>query len=223
MSKRWKKKGKNMTQPVNTQTQQPVLATVPVSSVDGAQGPPVQQSASRPAPPQADFVWKVHPYTNEYIRFADTKAAAVIAWSAALIGILFALKAHQRFMRGMVFTGIDWGATLLGGLSLLAFLLLAFAVGAAFWCVKPSLWSRDGNRTHEPGYIYWGQVRAHQSPEAFKAGLAQQTQEQLMAHCADHVYVLAGIAKRKYWWVDWSIRLAILGTLFAGIVALFAQ
>lgn len=212
-----------MTQPAkgNTKAQQQGLSRAP--AVLGTAGARAEGPAPASAPPQVEFVWKVHPYTNEYIRFADTKGAAVIAWSAALIGMLFSLKAHQRFMQGMVFSGIDWGATALGAASVLAFLLLAAAVVAAFGCVKPRLWSTDGSKSHEKGYIYWEQIRAHNNAAAFKAGLAQQTAEQLTAHCADHVYVLAGIAKRKYWWVHWSVRLTIFGSFFAGVVALFAQ
>jgi hypothetical protein len=36
----------------------------------------------------AKFLWDVHKYTNDYIRFADTKAAFVAAASTALIGTL---------------------------------------------------------------------------------------------------------------------------------------
>ena len=37
---------------------------------------------------QNEFFWKVHSYTNEYIRFADTKAELVIGWTLALVGAL---------------------------------------------------------------------------------------------------------------------------------------
>jgi hypothetical protein len=49
-------------------------------------------------PTQIEFAWHVHTYTNEYVRFADTKAAAVLAISAGLIGGLFAAKAHRFIM-----------------------------------------------------------------------------------------------------------------------------
>jgi hypothetical protein len=68
-------------------------------------------------PTDTDFIWKVHSYTNEYIRFADAKAGAVIAWCSALTAALFAAKAHYKF-RG---SSIDF----FGFLALVAFLSLA--------------------------------------------------------------------------------------------------
>jgi len=166
------------------------------------------------------FAWRVHAYLNEYVRFADTKAAAVIAWSAALISVLFSRNSHAHFMSGPAFSNITLGSAALSISSLLAFVLLALAVGAAFWCVKPSLWSRDNSKVHEKGSIYWEQIRAHDDAELFSATLLRKTPEQLLTECADHIFVLAGIAQHKYWWVDWSIRLATVGSLLAGLVAL---
>ena len=203
-----------MTQPAtaNNQSQQ----QSPASSQQ-------QARAAQLGTPQTEYFWKVHSYTNEYIRFADTKAAAVIAWAAALIGALFSLKAHQRFMQGMTFSNVNLGATLLGAASLAAFLFLCLAAAAAFGCVKPRLRSKFSGKGHDKGYLYLGQVREHTDAAEFKEGLARQTPEQLAAHCADHVYMLADIARWKYGFVDWAILLAIPGSVLAAVVALFAQ
>src|SRR5689334_3382691 len=37
----------------------------------------------------SEFVWNTHEYLNEYIRFADSKAAAVFAIGAAFLGVLW--------------------------------------------------------------------------------------------------------------------------------------
>ena len=44
---------------------------------------PIDQQSSGPP---LDFLWNVHSYTNEYIRFADAKAAFVVTIAAALVG-----------------------------------------------------------------------------------------------------------------------------------------
>jgi hypothetical protein len=169
------------------------------------------------------FVWHTHSYTNEGIRFADTKAAAVVAWCSGLIAVLFAAKAHRRFMDvSPTLTNIMWGETILGATSLLAFLLLAAAVLCAFLAIVPRLWSREGAAGHIPGYIYWEVVRPHPSPAAYKTEVLTQNQETLLGHVVEHIYVLAGIAKKKYYWVSRSLWVAAIGSLFAGVVSLFS-
>jgi hypothetical protein len=46
-----------------------------------------------------DFLWQVHEYTNEYIRFADTKAAFIVAASTALIGTSISSLILDSFLR----------------------------------------------------------------------------------------------------------------------------
>jgi hypothetical protein len=45
-----------------------------------------------------EFAWKTHEYLHEYIRFADTKAAFVVAWCSALIGMLYVGQLHQAVL-----------------------------------------------------------------------------------------------------------------------------
>jgi hypothetical protein len=170
------------------------------------------------------FVWHTHAYTNEGIRFADTKAAAVIAWCSGLIAMLFAAKVHRRFMDyPLALSNILWAETVLGAVSLLAFLLLAAAVLCAFIAIVPRLWSREGAAGHIPGYIYWEVIRPHGSPEAYKEEVLAQDPETLLGHALEHLYVLAGIAQKKYYWVSWSLWVAAMGSLVAGLASLFTS
>lgn len=179
--------------------------------------------AGAPAAATGEFIWKVHAYTNEYIRFADTKAAAVIAWSGGLIGVLISAKAHHHFMKSPFAWGrADPGVTALAVASVLAFALLAAAVWCAFWCVKPRLWSKDGTLRHAADLIYWEEVRVHVTNDAYWTALYHQSPEALAGSTARHVYALAGIVKTKYWWVDWSIWAAFFGSVIAAGVTLFS-
>jgi hypothetical protein len=173
--------------------------------------------------PLIDFAWKVHEYTTEHIRFADQKAGAVIAWSGGLIGVMLAAKAHHRFMRAGDSFPADPGVVALAIFSLLAFLALGTAASCAFWCVKPRLWSREDGRTHSAGVIYWEQVRVYPDPGRFAAALTAQTSPARTGHLAEHIYVLAGIVRRKYAWVDRSIWVAFVGSALAAIVTLFSS
>jgi len=53
--------------------------------------------AGKALPSEWEFAWKVHAYTNDYIRFADAKAGVVITWCASLVALLFAAKAHHNW------------------------------------------------------------------------------------------------------------------------------
>jgi hypothetical protein len=203
--------------------------------------------------PIPEFVWKVHSYTNDYIRFADAKAGAMITWCAGLIALLFTIKAQNRFMdTGPTFTGIDFEATALGFLAVSAFILLAFSVLFGFLTVLPRLWDVDAVpesvtwrmqewpkrlaliakefiaaflpiQPKHPGLIYWNSVGAYQKPEAYAAAISGSTADELTAATAHHVHVLAGIARRKYYHVDCCIRLAFVGSVAALILALFSR
>lgn len=173
-------------------------------------------------PPSAEFAWRVHGYTNDYIRFADAKAGAVITWSAGLIAILVALKAHRHFMDAQF--GTDWTAkaTILCIGTLLAFALLSAAVVCAFWVVKPRLWSTEARKGHDKGLIYWEMVRAHGSPAAYATAVQAASPSELAKASAEHTFVLGGIASRKFSWVDRSIIVGAAGSFLAGLVALFS-
>ena len=179
---------------------------------------------SVPHPTQAtEFMWRVHVYSTEHIRFADQKAAAVIAWCGGLIGVLFATKAHQRFMApGAALSHADVGAVTLALASFFAFAILAAAACFAFWCVKPRLWSREHSPGHVPGYIYWETVRAHANPATFSTAVTGLSAAELDAHLVEHVYVLAGIARLKYLYVDRSIWVGFVGSAVAALVTLFS-
>jgi hypothetical protein len=222
----------------------------PAPAVRPQAAPPAQHE---PAPPGAEFVWKVHGYTNDYIRFADAKAGAVITWCAGLIALLFSIKAQTKFMSPQItFTGIDWKATALGAAAIAAFLFLGLSVTVGFLTILPRLWAGDAQPepfTWRPwvwpwrvirgiyrffaafapkpagpaGLIYWGSVRGHLTPAAYSAAVTSCTAEQLTDAAAQHVHVLAGISKKKYHHVDCCIRLAFIGSVAALIVALVGQ
>jgi hypothetical protein len=202
-------------------------------------------------PPSAEFAWKVHGYTNEYIRFADAKAGAIITWCAGLIALLFTIKAQTKFLPPQITVAdIDWKATGLAAAAITAFLFLTLSVTFGFLTILPRLWVGDAQpepftwqfwfwpwrliratyrffaafmpRTAgPPGLIYWESVRAHLMPAAYSAAVIGCTAEQLTQAVAQHVFVLGGISKKKYYYVDCCIRLAFIGSAAALIVALF--
>ena len=81
-----------------------------------------------------DFLWKVHSYTNDYIRFSDAKSGVVIGFAVATLGALYATGAFATIRAT---TPGDWSALDQTLLAAVAF-LVAGALAAA-WSMRPRL------------------------------------------------------------------------------------
>jgi len=209
----------------------------PVQVTTGHDVNQANQNDAAPGAVSLDFMWKVHGYTNEYIRFADPKAAILIALASGLIAALYSAKCHQLCAPNR----LDWrGATLwdtsLGFTSLMSFSLLGASVLAAAWAVGPRLWRtlvrnlRDllGHWLDEAppaplGVIFWNDVLRYPTADQYWAAVSAMTTVQQAEAVARHVYVLAGIAKAKFTWITWGMRCGYLGAVFACITLLLTR
>lgn len=172
-----------------------------------------------PKTEQNEFLWKVHGYTNEYVRFADAKASVAIAWASALIGAMVASKCHIRLAPSRFSTAnLDPMATFLAFTSLLGFALLASAFITAAWCVLPKLKNKQ-----VPGFIFWESIRAHGTEDSFWNALSGINEEERARHVADHLFTLAGIAKSKYASLQLGLWLAFAGSIPAVIAVLLSD
>jgi hypothetical protein len=158
------------------------------------------------------FLWNAHGRVNEDARFADTKAAAVIMLASGVIASLYAVKLHVPVLsKGP----LEWGA--LEALSAGAYCLLGAGVVLALWAIKPRL-----TKAHAKGFVFWDSIRGHPSATEFWQAFRSQGAEDLTEHLAHHVHTLAGVCKRKYFWVGLSMWLAFLGAL-AGTAAVLMK
>ena len=162
--------------------------------------------------PTGRFLWEVHHYINEYIRFADTKAAFVAATSTALAGALVSSSVLDSSFRKLpsLWSGLQWTAAV--GLLLLSVSLL-LSVAA----VRPRLW----NKTYI-GYIFWDSIPGHGTAELFSAAIRKLPVSQRTTALSDHLFALATVAKRKYAYVKLAVHVGLLGGVLAGSV-LFLQ
>jgi hypothetical protein len=151
-------------------------------------------------------------YTNQYIRFADTKAGFCVAIVLALFGALVSAGTHELFLH---VARVQWA--LLAWASLVAFLLLIVAVLAAVAAVRPRLWTHSSR-----GFIFWESVAAYESPDRFSDAFRTQLDNDLKDHLAHHLYTLAKVCRRKYLWVNWAIFTGATGGVL-GLIVLFFQ
>src|SRR5258708_7193333 len=170
-----------------------------------AVAPPVVPIKQSDRARQQEFLWKVHGYTNDYIRFADTKAAFCVGIASALMGALFATKAHELFTK---VTASHWSS--LAKVSFGSFVVLAASIAAAVTVIGPRLWTHS-----EKGFIFWGDVSKFESSNAFAVAYKAQTDEDLDKSLSRHLYMLATICKRKYFWASVSILAVVVGGMLS--------
>jgi hypothetical protein len=164
-----------------------------------------------------EFLWKVHTYTNEYIRFADTKAGFCVGTASALIAALFASKSHELFIDAFSHKSSGTG-NFLPIVSLLAFVALGTSIVAAVTAIRPRLWSRSNK-----GFIFWDDISKYGSATEFAAGHEIQTEIELTECLSRHLYTLATVCTRKYFWIGAAIWLVSVGGVLAVIVLLFKR
>lgn len=160
---------------------------------------------------QSEYLWNTHKYKNDYIRFADTKAAFTVAFCSALLAAMYKDGLHQVFLATApkVWSPTAW-------IAVGSFLSLAIAIGCGVWTIRPRLSSRQPK-----GLIYWGGIAEHGSPEMFWNSLRTQSQDQLTEHLAHHVFRLSELAKQKYFWVSVSMTAGAAGGGLAVLALLF--
>jgi hypothetical protein len=164
-----------------------------------------------------EFLWKVHAYINEYIRFADIKAGFCLGIASALIGTLFKSGSHELFIRAAMSQGAGiWSAPAI--LSSGAFAFLAASIGAAIAVVLPRLWINSLK-----GFVFWRAISEFDTAQGFAYQFASQSEDELNLHLALHLYSLAKICRRKYIWVSVAILTALAGGVLAVVVLLLKR
>ncbi|NNJ24325.1 Pycsar system effector family protein [Alienimonas chondri] len=173
---------------------------------------------SEPADDDLSFVWGVHSYLNEYIRFADAKAVVLAGWCVGILSYLHDDVGLASVMSGRA--NLAW----FGWFSLGS---VAVAVVGCACAVCPRLRSlpasvRDWWKGEKPqaGLIFWRDVLRHGSPAAYRAALVKASGADQVSALANHVYVLSEIADGKYRPLHWALLAAAASTITSTIFIL---
>lgn len=160
----------------------------------------------------SDFLWEVHRYTNEYIRFADTKAAFIAGASTALIGSLVASSLFDACFRTSpcLWSKLQW-------VGVLGVLFLGASLALSIAAIRPRLWNKT-----TVGFIFWGSISGHGTARHFTHAVQELPARARSYAISDHLFALAAIAKRKYAFVDYALSAGVIGGFLTGTV-LFLQ
>lgn len=163
---------------------------------------------------QLDFAWKTHEYINNYIRFADTKAAFVIAWTSAIFGTFYVGHLHEAVIQShFTLKNISWTITLAS----LALPLLSASFLAAAWSIIPRLPTRQLS-----GLVFWESILVHASGDLYANALGRNDTNQLTRHLCVQIHTVAAVARKKYRWITLSMWMAFTGTVL-GILSILLR
>jgi hypothetical protein len=150
---------------------------------------------------QYRFAADVHLYTVTQVQFAETKAALILG----ACSFLFAMPITQTETLGKLLqrwhSPAQNGLIVLGGLSLLLYLLLLFTVYYCVRCLFPNLSSSGGSK------IYFGDIAGPQTVtkdqrqerlESYVGGIQHLVSSDMVREMAAHTFDLSTIVLRKY-------------------------
>ena len=168
-------------------------------------------SAPPVLPPSSEAAWKILTLVNDWIRHAETKAAAALASSGATGALLYTLVKDNRPL--VLGVGIGSGVCAL---------LIFAASGAAAMALRPRL----GGPGSPTSLLYYGSI-ARTYPigvDAYRTALTALLSDPpaLVAAIADQAWVNARIAYRKYRWTNLSISTLLLALLALAVTAIIA-
>lgn len=190
---------------------------------------------------QVEFLWKVHDYLGDNIKFSDTKAAFLVAFSSGLIA---SLVTHE-------FTGAlhPWNTSkpvekIVVGLAYFGFAALAVSISLAMLSVLPRLWTESkpkatagrilrapfawawhvifpkrSDRPKRP--LFWEDITAFENNAAYIEFAGKLAYSDQIAAIGNNIHIRAGICQRKFRLVNASIFFALLGAIDAAIMIAF--
>ena len=166
----------------------------------------------QPAPPISDDrndaieqLWRIYAAINEWIRFADTKAAALLALNGVLVAAAVSpLKEEWNFLTNH--------PTVLVLLTLCGVSLFV----SAFYCLKciqPKLRIKPAPAS-STSLIFFEDIAVYESAELYgNAALALSKQEGAFNEISKQVWAVSQVAHAKHRQIHWAVLSLIFGLL----------
>jgi hypothetical protein len=154
-----------------------------------------------------EFLWHVHEYINEYVRFGDAKAGFAGTIASGLLAVLYGSTAHSQVLQ---LPYRKWPAA--AWLSVGAAIFLGTSILLALWTVRLRLRS-----SQTLGFIFWGSIAAHEDVGGFRSSFHAQSEKTLSDHLLHHIFDLSEkVCVPKYRNISLCIAALSIGGILAG-------
>ncbi|QLG12036.1 hypothetical protein HLB42_15535 [Deinococcus sp. D7000] len=140
-------------------------------------------------------ILKIYEIVDQYIKFADTKAASLLSLNTALmvfIGAVFAISSLNNSSWTIYFVIA----------SLIAVILSAISILFALTCLRPAL-----NTSGRTSLTYFGAIASYINQDEYKKALDHivQDEREYLQTLTDQIWSISKIANRKHLSIQSSI------------------
>lgn len=152
---------------------------------------------------RGQFTQLQNTYLNNSLRFADTKAGALVAVNGLVVKFVFDLLAK-------VDGGVFW-------LGICSIVLLVCSIVCSVITVFPKRVDRNGT-----GFIYWDFIAKH-SLDQYKEQILEKPEKELLEESVRNNYFQAQVLTKKFRWLHSAFTFAICSYVvlaLAGIIVL---
>ncbi|BCM90134.1 hypothetical protein IAD21_01985 [Abditibacteriota bacterium] len=170
-----------------------------------------------PSPTDAEYkaatehLWKTYEAINEWIRFADAKAGALLTINGVLIGAAISkIDNKQKFHPDQLFYWIALVLAVVCGAYLVA------SAKDSLLCIKPILKDKPGAfPPPKPSTIYFEHIAQNPTLNDFhKAVLAVKGDKLAFEEIAAQVYAVSEVARQKHLHISSSVESLKIGLRF---------
>lgn len=157
--------------------------------------------------PAAERAWALFNLVNDWIKVADAKAAAVLAFiGAAAAALVVVIPPRDTLSPAEITVGS----------------LCAISIAATGISALSVLWPRTKSDGEElPNPLFYGHIGGRFDGHTSYADVLRATlqdQEVFLGHLSQQIHANASVAKRKFSLVNWSIRALVVSV---GLLASF--
>lgn len=157
---------------------------------------------------RTEDLWKTYEAINELIRFADTKATAIMAIDGVIAGFFFSnIGTIQTILKVKPIALIPL-------LMAAGFILLS--LGFSAYCVIPRL-----KMNKSKCLIFFGDISEYQSAEAYRKAIENEMSgDKIEGHLIDQIWTNSKIAERKYAAITTSV-IIFVALIIASLAFMF--
>ncbi len=150
---------------------------------------------------QDKYAQHLHSYIREYIAAADRKASFVFTVGAALLVYLY----EKNIAVSWLVSPFSW--TLSEIIAFVSMAGLSVSCVLAVFVVLPRL---SGSKR---GFIFWESIVEFNSPTEFSEAAQKLSDTEVTRELLLHSYELSNICKKKYYILNWALRIGGVGAI----------
>lgn len=153
---------------------------------------------------QTDNLWKIYESINSWIRFSDTKAAAILASSGVILTIIFSNISKFFQLIGCNSLLMDFTIVFVTIGAISGIISIIYSIN----CLIPRINVDKENINYKDSVIFFNDINErYENPNSYYTDVKKVLSDSnLDPHISQEIWINSKIASLKYKSVKWSIR-----------------